>query len=112
MAACHHKMSARATLLPAEGGHLDGLAGMSQYADSMSTFAISEPVQKEATTDATVSSDIYDSEQCCGLTPSLTLPPGGCDRSVISLNFPGEWPLGMTPNLLMCRLGVTNGPIR
>ena len=43
---------------------------------------------------------------------SMTLPPGGCDKSVISLHFPGEWPLGMTPNLLTCRLGAANGPIR
>ena len=83
---------------------------MSRYADLMSTFAISELGPKEATIEATVSTVTYDSEQYHGLTPSLTLLPGGCDKSVISLHFPGEWPLGMTPNLLTCRLGETNGP--
>ena len=37
-----------------------------------------------------------------GPRASLTLCPGGNDRSVISLHFPVLWPFEMTPNLLMC----------
>ena len=81
MAACH---------LTARRERSSGLTSMSQYADSMSTIVIGEPGPKEAIIDATVSTTC-DSEQYCGLTPSLTpsltLHPGGCDKLVINLHF-------------------------
>ena len=78
MAACH---------LTARRECSSGWTSTSQYADSMSTIVIREPVPKEAIIDVTVFTVTYDSEKYCGLTPSLTLHPGGCDKLVINLHF-------------------------
>ena len=45
---------------------------------------------------------MYDIEESSGEMPSLTLIPGGYDKSTIRRNFPGWFFFSMTPNLLMC----------
>ena len=73
----------------------------------MLIFASNEPVSKAATIAEVVSTDMYDSEQRVGSTPSLTLRPDGKERSVTSLHFPGVCPLGTTPSLLHCTSRAT-----
>ena len=67
-----------------------GWTGMILYALLMSVFASMVPLPNMATTLATSSTEMYDSEHSSGLMPSLTLEPEGLDRSSISLHFPGE----------------------
>ena len=71
----------------------------------MSTFARSDPLPSCITSAATSSTVVYTIEQRAGSIPSLTLLPGGKDRSVMSLYLPVLWPLGTTPNLLIWRGG-------
>ena len=66
----------------------------------MSILARSDPAPNDATTTATLSIDTYDSEQRAGSMPSLTLYPGGKDKSVIRRHLPVVCPLGTTPILL------------
>ena len=40
--------------------------------------------------------------------PSLTLPPGGKDKSTINRHFPGRPRFGMTPKRLVCS-GLARG---
>ena len=73
----------------------------------MSIFASNKPVPKAETIADTVSTDMYDKEQRVGSIPSLTLRPDGKERSVMSLHFPGVWPLGTTPSWLHCTSRAT-----
>ena len=51
-------------------------------------------------TSATHSTDVYVSEHRSGAIPSLTLAPGGKERSVMRRHFPVLRPFGITPNRL------------
>ena len=48
----------------------------------------------------------YDNEHKFLGIPSLTLLCLGCERSTIRCHFP-EWAFGITPNLLICALGIS-----
>ena len=86
-------------------GRSKGCTGTRRYADSISILARRAPGRNEAATAATCSTLEYMSEHRLESIPSLTLSPGGYDKSVISRHFPELWPLGFTPNRLTCNGG-------
>ena len=72
----------------------------------MSTFVSRVPLPNFSISVKAESIVIYDREQRAFGIPSLTLWPGGWDKSTMRRHLPGWCFLGITPNLLMCALRI------